>query len=267
VETLAGTDIGVYRSTDDGNIWTRVSGSSRTILGIRALCTETDGSIFAGVRSPDLLLRYTSREPIWTPAAAGLETIGVLSIAIGPSGTLFCGTNGTGVYSSGDRGATWDPMNNGMGSAVVQVLLFNGNGDLFAGTSHDGVFRLRRGTAVWSRITELPTGLLVRGMSSGALGQMMLSAGESVYRSSDNGDHWELCPGKPGTPQILALLQIPPSTAYAGTNNGVYQSTDNGNTWTPYYVGMDRQPVYALTRNSGGRLIAGTANGIYRARR
>lgn len=265
-EILAGTDIGVYRSTDGGIVWSWMSGNSQTIWGIRALCTDTDGSIFAGVRSTESLLRYTNQNPSWTPAGGGLETFGVLAIAIDPSGNLFCGTNGNGIYKSGDRSTTWEPMNNGIGAAIVQVLLFNGKGDLFAGTSSNGVFRLVGGTSPWLRITQLPLGLLVRAISRDASGRMMMSAGESVYRSFDDGDHWELCPGKPGTPQILTLLLSSPSTVYAGTNNGVYQSTDNGNTWTASYVGMDRQPVYALTRNSEGRLIAGTANGIYRRR-
>jgi len=266
-EILAGTDIGVYRSTDGGNVWGRMSGNSSTIWGIRALCINNDGSVYACVRSPELLLRYSHRDSGWKPAATGLETSGLFSVANDSSGNLFAGTNNIGVYRSTDGSASWDLINDGLGSVVVLVLCLNDKGDLFAGTSQNGVFRLRRSGSSWSRITVLPSAQLVRAIACDALGRMMLSAGESVYRSSDHGDHWVQCPGKPGTPQILALLPIPPSTVYAGTNNGVYQSVDNGDSWSPYSVGLHYQPVYALTRNSGARLIAGTANGIYRTRR
>ena len=63
--------------------------------------------------------------------------------------------------------------------------------------------------------------------------------GAGVFRSTDDGDHWELVNAGLTSTDVAALAVAPNGHVFAGTvsqfgvGGGVFRSTDNGEVWTP----------------------------------
>ena len=89
---FAGTNPGVYRSTDNGGNWTY---TGLTNTGVWSLAINSSGHIFAGTNPG--VYRSTDNGGNWT--YTGLTNTNVWSLAINSSGHIFAGTDG-GVYRS-----------------------------------------------------------------------------------------------------------------------------------------------------------------------
>ena len=63
-----------------------------------------------------------------------------IALATNPSGQVFVGTQGGGVFRSTDNGEMWTGVNNGLTATNVRALAINSAGGIFAGT-FGGVFR------------------------------------------------------------------------------------------------------------------------------
>jgi ligand-binding sensor domain-containing protein len=93
---FAGTDSGVFYSTDNGANW-RQTGLSRYV--ITALAINSRGHIFAGTAHSGVI-RSTDNGVSWTQINSGLTDTDVWCLAINPQGQIFAGTNGGGVFRS-----------------------------------------------------------------------------------------------------------------------------------------------------------------------
>jgi len=131
---FAGTDGGVFRSTNNGTSWTAVNtGLTDTyVLSLAVsgsnLFAGTDGGVF----------RSTNNGTSWTAVNTGLTNTDVSSLAVNGS-NLFAGT-GDGVFLSTNNGTSWTAVNTGLTSRIVDALAVNGS-NLFAGTEDGGVWR------------------------------------------------------------------------------------------------------------------------------
>lgn len=87
---------------------------------------------------------------------------------------------------------------------------------------------------------------------------------KGVFRSSDNGLHWE--PANGGLENSLVYsFTNDANYLYAGTEAGVYRSSDNGATWTAANSGITQQSVYEMT-TGGGYVFAGTiGSGVFKS--
>jgi hypothetical protein len=139
---FAGTEDGVYLSTNYGVNWTAVN-NGLTSLYVRALIIN-ETKLFAGTVGGGVFLS-TDDGANWNPVNTGLTNLDILSFTVSGD-NLFAGTWQGGVFLSTNNGDNWVTVNEGLmesmmdASSVVQSLAII-DSDLYAGTRGDGVWR------------------------------------------------------------------------------------------------------------------------------
>ncbi len=76
---------GIFRSTNNGDDWTRINDKY-----INALCINHKGYIFAG--TDNRVLRSIDNGNTWTDINLGLTELNILSFAVNDNDEIFCGT-------------------------------------------------------------------------------------------------------------------------------------------------------------------------------
>jgi hypothetical protein len=72
----------------------------------------------------------------------------VQALAINPSGHIFVGSEGIGVFRSLDDGNTWDQIDAGLTNKNVRSIAINSSGHIYVGTA-EGVFRSKTDGDTW----------------------------------------------------------------------------------------------------------------------
>lgn len=150
---------------------------------------------------------------------------------------LVAGTANGGVWVSSDSGRTWRPtMLNEMSLAIGSCAM--------APTD----FRI-----------------LFAGTGEGGHGPVTSYAGVGIYKSTDFGATWSLCPGSPaGRCQRMLIDPSDAAIAYAAMDSGLYKTTDGGATWANVYPGV--RVTDAVIHPAQGRvlLIGVEDDGVFR---
>ncbi len=152
---FAGTRVGaVYRSTDQGDRWTRLfaapSGQVRALAVSPDYATDTT----VVIASASGLFVSSDGGASWSPAGGVTDaTAAAFSPAYADDGVIAAASAGPQprVYLSRDRGAAWSPLGDPLPAAAVTTLVpapeFDGAGWIFVGTQNAGVFRAVVGPA------------------------------------------------------------------------------------------------------------------------
>src|SRR4030095_1279130 len=116
-----------------------------------------------------------------------------IALATNPSGHVFVGTQGGGVFRSTDNGESWTGIHNGLTDTNVRALAISGVGHIFAGT-FSGAFRSTDNGDTWVAINSGLEFPLVISLAINSSGDIFAGtfAGGGVYRSTDDGDNWTL---------------------------------------------------------------------------
>jgi len=163
----------LYRSTDHGGSWTEVrSGSALYSIACHGAnaysCGTSDGFCY----SSDSGATWQ-----WLSGSSGLGSSPYV-VAVQPSGYLFVGTGGYGVYLSTDGGSHWTARNNKLTDFHINTLSISVAGTLYVGTP-SGVFYSSDSGANWNAanggLTNLnvlaltfdPHGTIYAGISTG----------------------------------------------------------------------------------------------------
>jgi sugar lactone lactonase YvrE len=213
--------------------WSNV-GAGFSLVGGRttALAQTPDGAWFAGTADGGVW-RSWDKGQHWTPVFDSKPSLSIGSLAVNPiDGSLWVGTGeantsqdsyaGTGVYRSGNDGASFRRIgddalgNNPLVSRTVFRLTFDPKGDAYAATNN-GLFRLPAGGSSWSEVLD-------------------------PFGANDNPPYDQqvtdvaVQPGSHGHVVIAAIGWHGPGNT---ENNGFYQSTDSGATFSPVTVTGD----------------------------
>ncbi len=244
---FAGTEEGVYRSTDNGISWYGLD-SKETIEYVRSLLVHS-GTVFAGTDNG--IYRSTNNGDMWIDANVGLTDTKIRSF-LAHGNIIFAGTD-KGIYRSTNNGDTWSAI--GMKDHEIASLVLSGN-IIFAGTSARGIYRSYDNGDTWNF-----AGLSGHNVYSLVANTEMLFAGtwgRGVYRSIDNGQTWNIT--GLSNKNVLSLV-VNGKTLFAGLYpDFAHYSTDNGDTWSST-TSADYAFSFAVTDES---IFAGTQKRVYR---
>ncbi len=254
---FAGTNGGIYRSTDNGQSWVAVNTGLATFT-VNALAV-IGTTLFAGTDGGGVF-RSTDNGNSWALANSGIGSQFIYALTANGT-TLFAGTS-RGIYLSTDNGQSWVAANTGLPpSFSIGSLAISGT-NMFAGVDRNGVFLSTNNGQSWiAANTGLPmdtqcTTLAISGSSifAGTRG----SSPSNLYVSTNNGQSWNVVAGAPRA--FYSASIVIGTTIFVGASNGIFRSTDNGQSWNQVLTNS----TFAFTLN-GASLLAGTADGVYRS--
>src|SRR5919197_2694905 len=142
-----------------------------------------------------------------------------IALATNPSGHVFVGTQGGGIFRSTDNGENWTSVNNGLTATNVRALAINAvTGHIFAGT-FGGAFRSTDNGDSWTAVNnglEFPFVISLAINSSGDVFAGTVEGG-GVYRSTDDGENWTLVDNGLTNTYVPALAINATGDVFAGT--------------------------------------------------
>ena len=296
----AGTDLGVYKSTNDGDMWFQSSSGlmdtvvyeltvspsqlilasagkllyvssdgganwmPKDLIGAEPECftVSENGYVFAG----NVLGMYRSEGDItnWTRLNDGLTNgEAIQSICFSSNGNLFTGLS-TGAYSSDDNGITW--RRTGLGyENVIALHSDRPNGLLFAGTEY-GITRSTDNGETWSDKTgywyahTVSFGQDVFGNIYAGYAEQNWMWNSGAVLISTNFGEIWDTTALAGPP--INAINVNPSgvVIVARADSGIYVSADQGATWEA--KGLNIPNINSVLYSNGGCMFAGTEDGI-----
>ena len=292
---FAATPVGIFRSTNNGDDWTKAdNGAARSIV------IDTSGLIITGMFSGEAR-RSTDGGTSWN--STPVSPTGVLTpVTLSPSGHLYAGSPGMGVYQSTDKGITWLPKRDGLAASIVSALLRAPDNSLYAGTDGSGLYRTTDGGTSWLFVPTTPGAYKVMSLALDDSGKILVGTwGYGLLRQSGTGGTWQTItygyfycvvtsPGgvilaandvgkvlhstdygktwstdSVGNGPLLSVADGGDGYLYAGLfQQGLFRSSDNGKSWTAMNSGLSNPIVRGFLVRPGGVLFAGTDGGLFR---
>lgn len=231
----AGTDDGLFCSTDGGVTWSaRVLPSmSRGPSVYPVQCLVSVGRrVYAGTENAGVFVTQ-NRGSTWRQVSKNLSAPNVRALS-SLGGMVYAGTDSGGVFALREGKDTWLPLRQGLPErSQVFDLAIKGRA-LYAALYSKGLYRLDTANPQWERVEKVtPLRFVVRGNS--------LLAGHNpggIYHSADQGATWGLARGLPPDAPIWVLGNAG-KNVLAGTSPGtVFRSEDQGANWRPSAIGL-----------------------------
>jgi photosystem II stability/assembly factor-like uncharacterized protein len=265
----AGTDHGLYRSSDGGASWQLEDLPLE--WPVRALAV-IDHTVLAGTFGGGLF-RSDDNGAHWTPANEGLPQVPTLythAFAVS-SGSVFAavfgGTTYERIYASIDAGRSWSARGPTPPGGIISLVgvggtLYGGSTAISPKLTIGGVYRSNDRGMTWILTSDSLANESVRVVffSSGSL--IAGTDYNGIYRSLDQGMNWAAGNfiSNRSSHSVTSIIGVG-SLLYAGMQGeGVFKSGDNGVTWVP--TGLTGIEVRCLT-SFGSAVYAGTQFGVF----
>jgi len=292
----AGTESGVFKSTDWGDTWTSAAlneqvrslvinqsmifagttagtvyksplGSANWTSsgnGMMPYCEainslEVIGNVMYAGSSQFGVYRSDDNGNTWVLHGAGLNVKNVTSL--GYIGTVpIAGTFGGGVFSFDSTGNSWIPKNTGIISTSVDRIITQG-ADIYCGTYYSGMFTSNDNGNSWSpRSSGLPVSPVTALYQSGQNLFCGFGYADGIYKSADQGLTWS----HSGLATAINALSELPGKLFAGSYDGMYISNDNGISWIASGSGLPPSGIVFALLPFGTEMFAGLGSqGVY----
>ena len=277
---FVGTDLGVFRSDDNGATWSlRISGITALSVSDLEVSPDfaADHAVFAGTWRG--LFKSTDGAMSWSPIGFEGQQVDVeLSPGFAADQTLFAGGNRA-LSKSVDAGESWNLVaTKGVGWLVISPDYPN-DSTLYAYAEGGGVSKSVDDGVSWTAMNEGLTSLKVSelAISPDYANDQTLFAGTAfardeggVFKSTDGGTSWRRLEVATHFNADVGDIAISPAyatdqTLFVGTtflDNFLYKSTDGGHTWSTVHKAV-RVNNIALSPNyvKDQTLFAGTGDG------
>jgi photosystem II stability/assembly factor-like uncharacterized protein len=253
-----GSELGLFRSTDGADSWSRVESPLNGLQVWSVLLLPHRPEVILAGTCPSRLFRSEDAGRTWDEATVRISQdcprimhtrVTTLVADPGEPDTVWAGVEIDGLYRSRDAGKRWEAVGTGLSSRDIHALVVvPGDGRpqrLLASTNND-VNRSEDGGATWQplglgRALPLP---YFRGLAQkcGQPEVVLLGNGDFppgteglVARSTDGGATWQPArlPGRANsTVWNFAVNPSDPERVYASSVSGqVYRSADGGASW------------------------------------
>ncbi len=256
--------LGITLAAPAQDYWEQIGKPSSTCITV--LAVHSNGHLFAGTQG-DGLWRSTHRNGNWVQVGADKLGSYVPTLAINRNGDIFVGTS-RGVFRSSDGGASWIAADTGL--PIINSIAIDSNNVAIVSTFDKGIFRSKTNGESWQYLGRID--LYAFKIIATPSGHFFLTTNcclnvgtwmESIHRSSDGGDTWQVVYRDPPTFTGSLIMDIASNVwgdvFAASLWNGIIRSTDNGDCWSVTDSGLIN--VSCLAVNSRGYLFAGQQNG------
>jgi photosystem II stability/assembly factor-like uncharacterized protein len=261
---ITSSNQGIGLSTDSGSSWTfKNIGNNYQI--VNALEYNSEGQLFAAVNAGIYNPIDDGRN--WYPFYPSTNNYYIKDFKILNSGVMFMGTrtsSGTlnGGFFRSTNGQSWDKILN----TEVWMLKNENDSLIYIGTEwHQGLYRYNENQ---NTMEHLLSSVSVFSFTS-KLGGILLAGSDhyegTMYRSTDNGDTWEISADGLGPVSITSLVTnsqgyiLAATYSSSPTGYGIYQSSDSGVSWNQSAITEGNFNVLFL--NSNGKIFAGGEKG------
>ena len=188
-DLFAGTDDGLFRSTDNGESWNRTSAVGHDDL--YEIYENSLGNLYA-IDYGNGLWRSSDSGENWIRVSNSFANQFVFGFAIDSNDNLFAGTRAGQIYKSTDHGQNWMLSRNGLNSNnTVMTISASPDSILYAGTIEDGVFRSTNNGQYWEGINNGIDDTNIRYLNARKENELFASIFYGgLYFSSDSGNSW-----------------------------------------------------------------------------
>jgi photosystem II stability/assembly factor-like uncharacterized protein len=280
----AGTDAGVYSSTDGGNNWKALTDGLATspndfLPAVTALTFSSASIPVLYAAAGNRVFRTTAGASHWTATSAfhsGLGSDRIYALVTDPANpqTIYAGVDG-GVFKSLDGGSSWTLSTNGFSCYLIYSLAVDpANPSNVYSVTCGGVYKSIDGGATWKYSNPGTNPVNVAGVAVDREHPSTIYAGtaDGVFKSSDGAATWVAMNSGlsfPG-PVAITTLVIDPSNAstiYLGMSTGaVFKSLDNAASWTAFQAAVpDGVSALAVAGGAVSRVYAGSPRGVLRS--
>lgn len=214
----------VYKSTDNGDTWTRVGSST--------------------LKAIDVVVKPGDSTTIHSAWDGGIGDGHLIS------------TDSGGSFNVSNSGITANPK------AMVCTALEPGNPNVIYDCNlNEGVWKSTDGGANWNAsntgiTTESPKHIVVDHTTTSTIYMGANTSG--MWKSTDSGGSWsQINTGLPGSTSVRRIAQDPGNAnlLYIATNNGVYKTTDGGSNWIAQNTGITETDLRDLAMDPSNASI------------
>lgn len=260
-----GENDGLFRSDDEGNSWTRITGKEmvHTVEALAASRTKLYASTFGGG-----VFRSEDRGDSWVTVNNGLTNRTVSALLAMGGDTLFVGTLDGGIFRTTDGGNSWMETNTGLTNTSVTELEVLGK-TIYAGIGNRLVHSSDGGES-WQSV-EIPSQPIDYHFAALSISDAGLYVGATRFADrSQGGVVGGIFRVDAETNSLVELathselygiecMKVVGTTCYVGTQGrGVFRWTQGSGSWTN--LGLKGNVVTALSVN-GQNIHAGTQRG------
>jgi diguanylate cyclase (GGDEF)-like protein len=259
-----GSERGLFLLTDNAELQHFSTSEGLPDQSVRALAAGAEGALWIGT---DLGVARLRDNRVNVPAAlAPLAREPVISLLRDDAGSLWLGTEGSGVWRLGESGLESFSAQQGLSDDSVSALFEDREKNLWVGTNLGGLHRLADGVATtWGLAEGLPSNTIrsVLEDSSGALWIGSEGAGVTRWHNGDMMD-FQLEDGLPGL-SVHAALEDRAGRLWLGTDHGVALFDGSRFRVPAGTADLGNTVVLAVLQTRDGALWLGTYDeGLYR---